>query len=832
MKKLLILLISLGVLTSSHADFFDGWTDDNLCGWMQNPSPPANIAEETKKRGLTCVAGKATNASSINNKTLNNDDLKDSSSVPTKVISALGYPDGELREPKSYSIFSSQATYFKKLVNNGMYLSAQRLFVKHRYNYFTKKSGWGEVPYDNLKNEFLEAANGVLATFEPDVQSNLESLQDANSEIMKTRSIPESIWSEYKKLLDDNSKLYEKYKSNKLVEFVIRKEKKFNPPLKNKVYKEGQALEFFLRDFAGIIFANYDLINNDNFFNLYPIRLTAKDKVKIINNSVDHIAIQLGKTDKERAAEIIEQYQLKTLKTDFRLVLIAGELRNFKIFNESNPYKLNNFFSDYDLTDTDKKKIINGTSDYFVAQLTKASMIQATSIIKDYGLDSPDISFSNKLSGILLEKSIGSKENPTIIDVIETLNSLSAIDTNGKNDLPDEYQIAVLKITSDNEKEPKIKPSNILKAPIKDFSKAAKSPYIITVQSRILSIDKSDEEIKKVQSKYKSSSVMVQNSQYTRYQNEYQRAKDDFDRWNQDMNTLKQWRRDAESQYRADQAESRAQQQMYNNNNASFNCTSNSYGYNTQTNCQQTNSYNTGWGAMTNAMSGIGGNIGRSFAQVLNNSGYNDAFNKGTTAINSARQRMSNARSKLNNTESQITKDTFKNYSFTTRKFDVIKNIERVVFLINNNLNTYSVFTIPHQEKKAFIFTSGLDINDKTHKLTDYQDEDDIEIFTNNGDSFSIEELIAKIPREHPTKKLEGPIDQVLGAIQFAFNEVTKKSSGQQKQTQESSTTNQSDSNNSDDYIEKIKQAKSLLDAGIISQEEFDKIKQKIIDSI
>jgi hypothetical protein len=35
-----------------------------------------------------------------------------------------------------------------------------------------------------------------------------------------------------------------------------------------------------------------------------------------------------------------------------------------------------------------------------------------------------------------------------------------------------------------------------------------------------------------------------------------------------------------------------------------------------------------------------------------------------------------------------------------------------------------------------------------------------------------------------------------------------------------------------DDYIAKIKEAKALLDSGIISEEEFEKMKKKIIDNI
>jgi hypothetical protein len=823
-KLLLLLLISLSFVTSSYADshFYD-WPDDSICTWVKQRPDSESYASEAKRRGLDCngLVSKSTVSSEIK-----------SQNSTTQSTNTLGYPDGELREPKSYSIFSSQSTYFKKLVNNGMYFSAQKLFARHKGGYFLKKSAFGDMPYDRLKPEFRAAAEGILASFEPDVLKNNYELDIAIDFIKKNKAVYEDKWEEYKKSLDDWDKLNKKYRNEPLLQYVLRKEKGFNSTIKSASTRLGNRFKEGLVFYAKYTFGSYDIINKENFFDKYPIQLKESSKIEILNRHANYIAYQLEKTSSDRANEIIEDYELETLKSDLRLVLIARKLNDFVIFSDSKSYKLNNFFNNYRLTDTDKNKVINSSSAYFLSQLESASMIQATSIIKDYGLDNPSIKFSNKLSEILLEKSIGNKKNPSIVDVIETLNSLSAIDTNGKNDLPDKYQIAVLKITSSNEKQPKIKSSNIFEAPTKDFSKAAKSPYIITVQSRVLSIDRTDEEIKKVQSKYKSSSVMVQNSQYTRYQNEYQRAKDDLDRWNQDMDNLRQWRRDAESKYRADQAEARAQQQRNNNNNASFNCTSNSYGYNTQTNCQQTNSYNTGWGAMTNAMSGIGGNIGRSFAQVLNNSGYNDAFNKGTTAINSARQRMSNARSKLNNTESQTTKDTFKNYSFTTREFDVTKNIERVVFLINNDLNTYSVFTIPHKEKKTFVFTNGFDINDKTHKLTDYQNDDDIEIFTTKADSFSIEELIAKIPREHSTKKLEGPIEEVLGAIQYAFNEVTKKSSGQLEQSQESSTPSQSESNDSDDYIEKIKQAKSLLDAGIISQEEFDKIKQKIISNI
>jgi len=55
MKKLLLfLLLSLGLTSISYGDYLDDWTDDQLCGWMDNPSPPDYMVAEVKERGLGC----------------------------------------------------------------------------------------------------------------------------------------------------------------------------------------------------------------------------------------------------------------------------------------------------------------------------------------------------------------------------------------------------------------------------------------------------------------------------------------------------------------------------------------------------------------------------------------------------------------------------------------------------------------------------------------------------------------------------------------------------------------------------------------------------------
>ena len=54
----IFLLISLAIF--SHAGYLDDWTDDQICGWMENPTPPEYIVEEAVKRNLNCEPELAT----------------------------------------------------------------------------------------------------------------------------------------------------------------------------------------------------------------------------------------------------------------------------------------------------------------------------------------------------------------------------------------------------------------------------------------------------------------------------------------------------------------------------------------------------------------------------------------------------------------------------------------------------------------------------------------------------------------------------------------------------------------------------------------------------
>ena len=58
-KSFLFLVLSIGLANISSADYLDDWSDKDLCGWMDNPSPPTHIVAEVNIKGLDCDGGVA-----------------------------------------------------------------------------------------------------------------------------------------------------------------------------------------------------------------------------------------------------------------------------------------------------------------------------------------------------------------------------------------------------------------------------------------------------------------------------------------------------------------------------------------------------------------------------------------------------------------------------------------------------------------------------------------------------------------------------------------------------------------------------------------------------
>ena len=58
-KLFILLMLSIGVTSISHAALFDDWSDNQLCEWMDQPMPPGVIKNLVYKRKISCSEGVA-----------------------------------------------------------------------------------------------------------------------------------------------------------------------------------------------------------------------------------------------------------------------------------------------------------------------------------------------------------------------------------------------------------------------------------------------------------------------------------------------------------------------------------------------------------------------------------------------------------------------------------------------------------------------------------------------------------------------------------------------------------------------------------------------------
>ena len=62
-RKLLTVLLAIGLIETTFAGPYDDWPDDSICGWLEQKPTHAGYLGEAKKRGLTCEGGKAVKGS-------------------------------------------------------------------------------------------------------------------------------------------------------------------------------------------------------------------------------------------------------------------------------------------------------------------------------------------------------------------------------------------------------------------------------------------------------------------------------------------------------------------------------------------------------------------------------------------------------------------------------------------------------------------------------------------------------------------------------------------------------------------------------------------------
>ena len=57
MKRLILTFLVSSFISASYAGYFDNWSNNDLCGWMNSSSVPKNIQTEVTNRELLCFGG-------------------------------------------------------------------------------------------------------------------------------------------------------------------------------------------------------------------------------------------------------------------------------------------------------------------------------------------------------------------------------------------------------------------------------------------------------------------------------------------------------------------------------------------------------------------------------------------------------------------------------------------------------------------------------------------------------------------------------------------------------------------------------------------------------
>ena len=145
-KLLLLLLLSLGLTATSSAGYLDDWSDDAICSWMEQASPPEHIVDEAIKRNLDCIP------ESIASK------LQEEIS-PTIMIYDADFSQSALDNLLSTDVEKTDFDFSKyELVKNDRNLQCQFSINKVRY----QDSVEGEIESSSMAEGYLEIDSGKV----------------------------------------------------------------------------------------------------------------------------------------------------------------------------------------------------------------------------------------------------------------------------------------------------------------------------------------------------------------------------------------------------------------------------------------------------------------------------------------------------------------------------------------------------------------------------------------------------------------------------------------------------------------------------------------------
>ena len=487
-----------------------------------------------------------------------------------------------------------------------------------------------------------------------------------------------------------------------------------------------------------------------------------------------------------RIIELSSKQDNLSLKLYEKIKLLKRELKTIapKEFDRFDFSSNRDFFKDYPVK-LNKLEVIQSSSKTVFKWLNNSTLDDAIALIDKYNLNSSK-TIRDKLAGVLLDKAsrttYGDKQ-PKFMDIVATLKQIQDLGIHIEpSALPTRYKTTFVVINSTKDFDT-----------LKDVL-SKDEPYLVVIDKRKLDTQKSNGTLNKIHSKYISRRENVSNPDYVSGKRRYNNTLNAYNAAAQNHRNALQAQEESRLQYQ------REQDMRQLNAGSSTNCS----GYGNNINC--TTSRNT---VMFVPDYSAFNTIGISMAQ---------------NSVNKARAALSNAERRLGNIPREVEKLVYSDYSFATRTYEVIKNYDYNIYVINKATSKYFLTNIPQESKQTFVVTNDLNSQDANHKPTDFQTLDDLEIFISGGEDHSIGDLMSKIPSEYSLVEYSD-IKGLINNIKTSYKEPPREAIGDAGATSKAKPTDS-------DYIKDLQRIKALLDSGVIDQDDFETLKQKIINKL
>ena len=474
--------------------------------------------------------------------------------------------------------------------------------------------------------------------------------------------------------------------------------------------------------------------------------------------------------------------RLDSIKTSdkFKVTLRKNASKQIKFYNFSNVEQFLNIYP----VKLDLKDVLSEASNHVIDELKKLSINEIFSMINEFNLNEIE-NVKSRLALILLEKA--SKQTygnnqPPFLDVMKTLSSLrdKGIPVNIK-ELPDKFKADFVLV--ENSKD------------LDEISSlwSNKKSYMVIIDKRNMQLTKEKPQLEKVSSEFISSKQMVSNPQYVQAKNAYNNAVNAYN------NQLQRYQNAKAEQERQRQQYLREQELRRLNAGSTTNCNimGNYVDCNTTRNTPM---------------------FIPDYSQTLGSIGPNIA----ASSLPGLKQNVESSRQRLDSLPSQVEEASYSDYEFTTESQKISKKYNYEIYILNKLNKTYQLIQKPMTFDKNFVIAKGLNPQDHSYRSVDFNDISDIQIFEDSKSDHNLGEIMLDLSNSNNSKKISS-IQSLASSIRSAYTEVTLNNR---------SSENTSSTSEESDPIKDLERIKNLLDRGVINKDDYETLKEKIIDKL